>query len=340
MSAAAIFGGCGFIGLFYAEELIKVKNFGLVYLLDLEKPFDIFLNKKFLLLEKSQKLKFIKFDVRQNLTQLSIQNVDIIADFAAIHREPGHLDHEYFDTNVNGSNNICNFAKQVNCQNITFTSSISVYGDGDYEKNETTKLTPSSAYGKSKLECEKNYINWQREDSNKRILTICRPGVVFGAGEKGNVTRLIKVVKKKLFFYMGNKKLKKAGIYIKELVNILMWVNHKQIDKQFNNIEYMNATFSPCPDLNDYVKSVCNQYNISSNFLSIPKKLILFIIFITSFVTKKLKSTNNYNYIRLNKLFRSNFIKPRFLLNNKYSFKYNLNSSMVDWKKDNPDDWK
>mgnify|MGYP000388915620 CR=1 FL=1 len=134
---------------------------------------------------------------------------------------------------------------------------------------------------------------------------------------------------------MGNKKIRKDGIYIKELVNTLMWTNQKQIDKQFNNIEYMNATFSPCPDLNDYVKSVCNQYNISSNFLSIPKKLILFIIFITSFVTKKLKSTNNYNYIRLNKLFRSNF-----LLNNKYSFKYNLNSSMVDWKKDNPDDWK
>ena len=156
MSTATIFGGCGFIGLNYAEELLKVRNFERVYLIDIEKPSDIFLSKKFLLLEKSHKLKFIKFDVRQNLTQLPIQNVNLIADFAAIHREPGHLDHEYFDTNVNGSHNICNFAKKVNCENIIFTSSISVYGDGDYEKNETTKLTPSSAYGKSKLECEKN----------------------------------------------------------------------------------------------------------------------------------------------------------------------------------------
>ena len=59
--------------------------------------------------------------------------------------------HEYFETNVEGSKNICNFADHTTCKNIIFTSSIAVYGTGDYEKNETTKLTPSSAYGKSKL---------------------------------------------------------------------------------------------------------------------------------------------------------------------------------------------
>ena len=42
---------------------------------------------------------------------------------------------------------------------------------------------------------------------------------------------------------------------------------------------------------------------------------------------------SNYHYKRLNKLFRSNFVTPQFLVNSKYKFNYNLNSSMQDWKK-------
>ena len=45
-----------------------------------------------------------------------------------------------------------NFADSVNCKNIIFTSSISVYGSGDHEKDENTKPYPDTPYGKSKLE--------------------------------------------------------------------------------------------------------------------------------------------------------------------------------------------
>ena len=68
------------------------------------------------------------------MVNLDIKDVDLIIDLAAIHKEPGHNEIEYFQTNVNGSKNICEFAKNVNCKNIIFTSSISVYGPGDHEK--------------------------------------------------------------------------------------------------------------------------------------------------------------------------------------------------------------
>ena len=110
---------------------------------------------------------------------------------------------------------------------------------------------------------------------------------------------------------MGNKNIKKAGIYIKELLNILIWVNQKQLSEKIPNIALYNATLFPCPTLEDYSKSI----------------------------SKNLSSKNNYNYTRLKKLFRSNAIKPSFLLNKKYPFKYDLNTSMKDWKKMNPSDW-
>ena len=54
-----------------------------------------------------------------------------------------------------------------------------------------------------------------------------------------------------------------------------------------------------------------------------------------SFITKNLKSSSNFSYVRLKKLFRSNSIKPNFLLDMKYPFKYDLSTSMEDWKKTN-----
>lgn len=339
MKNVVLFGGCGFIGLNYAEHLFNLKKYDQIFLIDLKKPTNKFLKNKFLYLQKTKKVFFFFSDVRNNLNNLKIDNIDLILDFAAIHREPGHLDNEYFDTNVIGSQNIINFAKYKNCNNIIFISSISVYGPGDHEKKEQTITKPNTPYGKSKLQAEKKYINWHKENQLNRILTICRPGVVFGPGENGNVTRLIKAVKSRKFLYMGNKNLKKAGIYVKELVSILHWVNRKQKKKELNNFELLNGAFFPCPSLVNYVDAILFSLNEKYYFISIPQKLIKFFIFLTSYITKNISPKSNYNYVRLNKLFRSNFVVPQFLIKKNYIFKYDMKSSMTDWKLINPIDW-
>lgn len=53
---------------------------------------------------------------------------------------------------------------------------------------------------------------------------IARPGAVFGPDERGNVSRLIKAVFGRYFFYMGNRDTRKAGTYVKELCNAMLWV--------------------------------------------------------------------------------------------------------------------
>ena len=40
--------------------------------------------------------------------------------------------------------------------------------------------------------------------------------------------RLVKLVRKRLFFYMGNKDTAKASIYVKELVDQIIWVNESK----------------------------------------------------------------------------------------------------------------
>lgn len=339
MKNIVVFGGSGFVGLNFIQYLIINKKFEHIYSVDIQDPLENYRKKQYEKLKENKKIIFIQKDIRETLLNLDIKDVDLIIDLAAIHKEPGHNEIEYFQTNVNGSKNICEFAKYVNCKNIIFTSSISVYGPGDHEKNENTQTNPNTAYGKSKLEAEKNYINWQNQNEKEKILTICRPGVVFGPGESGNVTRLIKAIQKKLFFYMGNKYLKKSGIYIEELIDAITWVNDNQINNTFKKITLFNGSFNPCPNLEDYVSAILKECGYNYTFISFPKSLIKILIFFSSILTKNLSPKSNYNYVRLNKLFRSNFVTPQFLINSKYNFKYTLNNSMNKWKKINFKDW-
>jgi len=340
MNSAVIFGGCGFIGLYFAEEAINQKLYDMIYLVDIKEPEDNFSKSKYQKILKSGKAKFFKRDVRGNLNDIPIvESVEAIFNFAAIHREPGHLASEYFETNIEGAKNICSFSDYFKCKNIIFTSSIAVYGTGNHEKTESTTPVPSTPYGKSKLESEKIFISWQKSNSENHILSICRSGVVFGAGEKGNVTRLIKIIKKRLFFYMGNKNLTKAGLYVKELIQILIWVNQKQSSGKISNVALYNASIFPCPTLENFSKNISQVLNISSKFLSIPYFIIRFILLFSSFILKNLNKNNNLNYERLKKLFRSNNIKSDFLITNRYPFKYDLKSSLDDWKNDYPLDW-
>ena len=39
--------------------------------------------------------------------------VGLIANFAAVHREPGHEDYEYFECNLLGAENVCDWAERT-----------------------------------------------------------------------------------------------------------------------------------------------------------------------------------------------------------------------------------
>ena len=197
------------------------------------------------------------FDVKKKINTSRLpRKIDLIINLAAIHREPGHKNTEYFDTNILGAENITKFAEKVGCNQIIFTSSISPYGIEDKLKDENTIPCPNTPYGSSKLVAEKIHIAWQNRDIKNRVLTIVRPGVVFGKGEGGNMSRLVKLIHKNFFFYMGNKDTRKAGIYVKELVNQILWVHEKQVKNKLPKITLFNATMWPNPSISDYVNTV------------------------------------------------------------------------------------
>jgi hypothetical protein len=62
---------------------------------------------------------------------------------------------------------------------------------------------------------------WHAEAPGRKLLIlllILRPALIFGLGEGGNVTRLIRSLVKGYFFYMGNGKTRKVGGCVWEAV--------------------------------------------------------------------------------------------------------------------------
>lgn len=207
---AVLFGGTGFIGTHFARYLLDNGLSEQVLLADIKPPSINLWPAPYQEYLKNGQIRYLEVDVRNFIEHPDLPaHADLVVNLAAVHREPGHEAYEYFGTNLPGAENVCEWAEKVGCSRIIFVSSIAPYGPSEEEKYENSLPVPLTPYGSSKLAAEKINIGWQRSVVDRKLI-IVRPGVVFGPGEGGNVTRLIRAVLGRYFFYMGNRETRES----------------------------------------------------------------------------------------------------------------------------------
>lgn len=307
---AIIFGGSGFIGGQLISQLISG------YLnLDLS-PAEV---------------NSIYCDVRLPIDIKLSAGENTIFNFAAIHTTPGHRYDEYFETNIKGAENICNFARKNNVNTIVFTSSIAPYGTWEEQKTEESLVLPTSAYGISKLVAEEIHKQWQAEEKTKRKLIILRPGVVFGKGEGGNFTRLYNAMSKGMFFYPGRRDTKKSSIYVKDLVNLMLEMEKSEKP----GIHLYNMVYTPNHTIENICESIATVTSLKKPKFLIPPLLLNLIAHTISGFGKIIgKSFDGIHPERVKKLMISTDINATKIIENGYSFKFNLESAIQDWFND------
>lgn len=333
---AIIFGGSGFIGSHFAQYLLDNRLVNEVVSVDVT-PLDLERTTSGYREYVNQGMvRFAYGDVR-SVIDLEVKDVSLIANFAAVHREPGHEKVEYYETNLLGAENVCSWAEKNGCENIIFTSSIAPYGPSEEARNEHSIPVPATAYGGSKLAAEKIHQIWQAKDTVNRRLVIVRPGVVFGAGEGGNVTRLIKATINRYFFYMGNKQTRKAGTYVKELCNAMWWaLEHKANEAPV----LFNMSMNPGPTIEEYVGTVCEVSNIKRFVPNVPYSLLYAASLAIEPIAKVAGINQPISPVRMRKLVRSNNIVPQYLQDNDYKYLYSFSEALSDWRADKAADWK
>ncbi|WP_312765033.1 NAD(P)-dependent oxidoreductase [Epilithonimonas sp.] len=312
-----IFGGSGFIGTHLVNLLYEKYPDAIIYNLDIVES------------NHSGKSNFIYCDVRLEIDlKISASEQDIIFNFSAIHTTPGHPDHEYFETNIKGAENVTAFANKFNIKKILFTSSIAPYGASEEMKDENTLPMPNTPYGISKLVAEKIHMVWQAKQEASRQLTIVRPGVVFGKGENGNFTRLYWGIKKHRFFYPGRKDTIKASIYVKELVNFMLY----RIEMDIADVEIYNCTYEPAFTIEEISNAMMKATGMKRTIYKIPGGLLKFAAGVIGALGGK---SFGIHPDRVKKLMISTNVSGKKLKESDYKFQYSFEDALKDWYKDN-----
>ena len=204
-----IVGGSGFIGT-RLSSLLKFK--GLAF-----KIVDKVLSEEF------PEQTFIA-DVR-SVDELNSEICEdaILINLAAEHRDDVKPLSLYDDVNVQGAKNLCLVARNKNVKTIIFTSSVAVYGFAPLGTDESGKVSPFNAYGRTKYEAELVYKAWQAEDPLIRTLVIIRPTVVFGEQNRGNVYNLLRQIASGKFVMIGDGLNRKSMAYVG---NVVAFIEH------------------------------------------------------------------------------------------------------------------
>lgn len=337
--SVVIFGGTGFIGTHLTQHLLKENPARRIILADLAPPRTA--PYASLLNEATAKgtVEYRAIDVRHPIPDESMPRaVGLVVNLAAVHREPGHQPNEYYETNIKGAEHVTEFARRVGCPRIVFTSSISPYGTSEEMKDEDSLPAPETPYGGSKLAAEKIHLAWLAASPGHKLL-ILRPGVVFGPGEGGNVTRLVRSVVRGYFVYVGNQKTRKAGGYVKELCHVFQFgLDH--LDRTGDSFLLLNFSINPVPTMEEFVTNIRFAAGIHRRRpLNFPRAALLGVSYPVSFLAKLFGIETSVNPVRVRKLFRSTSVDPKVLRDLHYVPHYSFVQAFEDWKRDEPGDF-
>ena len=317
---AIIFGGTGYIGTNLAEYLIR-RGWTGVLLADIRPPTRSHL----------QDVAYEHCDVRKPIfAQIGPHRCDWIFNLAAIHREPGHDFREYFDTNLPGARNVCDYAGLIECRNILFSSSIAVYGEINQPTAETVPPYPDTGYGISKLCAELIHQGWQSRDPGRRLV-IVRPGVVYGPGDPGNILRMIRALQRGLFVMPGDGTIRKSYAYIYGLLD---------------SMEFMLGRDEPClcynyverdtESLRELVAITSAMLGIRRPKMRVPESVLVGVAALAQFVTG---GRSPIHPVRVRKAAHSTHIIPAELIRLNFAFRYDFARSLEHWMSIAPEDF-
>ncbi len=321
MSTCVIFGGAGFVGTHLARHFLKTGRFTHVHLADI-RPSS---------LEGMDGISTSLTDVRQAIpSDLVDESPEWVFNLAAIHREPGHIREEYFQTNLTGARNVCQYCETTACDNVYFTSSISVYGPTTGPTDESRPIQPSTPYGGSKFPAELMHEMWRQRGANRRLI-VSRPGVLYGPGDPGNILRMIKAIKKGYFAFPGSPNIFKSYGYIYGLLDSVDFVMDS--DMKYFTYNYVETPTQPLSGIVDVIK---RYFGVKAIVVPLP----LWALMPAARIVQKLFGFRNpVHPVRVKKAATPTHIIPQALKDKGFEFKFDFETSLSHWQSVAPEDF-
>ena len=196
------------------------------------------------------------------------RDCDVVFHLAGmVHSVPGTKaeEEEFFRVNVEGTRYLLEAAKKNRVKRVVFYSTVGVYGkDADFHGDELSPCRPSSVYAKSKYLAEELIMSSSNDGGPEGV--VLRFPVVYGPLDRGNVTKLIKAIHSRLFFYFGDGNCLRSIISSK---NAAEGAARAAFEPEAAN-EVFCVTDGQDYTMNELVDSICHALGISWRPYHVP----------------------------------------------------------------------
>jgi len=180
---------------------------------------------------QAQGAEVVRGDLRNpDAVRSAVEGTQVVYHTAAKVRGPASRK-EYIETNVAGTRNVFEACLAKGVPHVVYLSSIAVYGfaEAGAAITEATECDPRSSernpYAQSKIEADKYALAIGRE--TKLMVTILRPGVVYGPGEPLPVALLgFRIGNLNIVF--GRREQCFPLTYVENLVDAIELVGHRR----------------------------------------------------------------------------------------------------------------
>ena len=230
----AVTGGAGFIGSHLTKNLVERGNE--VIVID-----NLNTGKKQNVEKISKKIDFFEVDIRDfSAIENILKNVDGIFHEAALAsvQDSFRIPDEFFDVNVNGTENIFKIAKKLGIK-VVYASSSSVYGNPiSIPIKENDGKNPFNPYAKTKLEDDKLAEKYAR--NGLKVIGL-RYFNVFGSGQSKEYAGVIKLFLERIQqglppLINGDGLQVRDFVYVDDVVNANMLAMESNVNGEFFNI--------------------------------------------------------------------------------------------------------
>jgi UDP-glucose 4-epimerase len=230
----AVTGGAGFIGSHLTKNLVERGNE--VIVID-----NLNTGKKQNVEKISKKIDFFEVDIRDfSAIENILKNVDGIFHEAALAsvQDSFRIPDEFFDVNVNGTENIFKIAKKLGIK-VVYASSSSVYGNPiSIPIKENDDKNPFNPYAKTKLEDDKLAEKYAK--NGLKVIGL-RYFNVFGPRQSKEYAGVIKLFLERIQQSLpplinGDGLQVRDFVYVDDVVNANILAMESDIDNEFFNI--------------------------------------------------------------------------------------------------------
>jgi nucleoside-diphosphate-sugar epimerase len=202
-----------------------------------------------------------------------VANFDIVIHLAArahiLNDRADNPEAEFFKVNTQGTIDLAKAAISAGVKQFIFISSIGAMTTLSEEVlTETSPCNPDTPYGRSKLKAEEGLIELAQD--SPMSWTIIRPTLVYGAGNPGNMKRLLKLIDTGIPLPFGAIDNRRSFTYVGNLVDTIITC--------IDNPAAKNQTFliSDGEDLStpELIRRLAKYTNKSVTLLPIPPQLL------------------------------------------------------------------